>query len=57
MLDDFSISIVLNTESMVQDTSDVIIPEEEGKAKICFELSLFQWNDRSIVIFTVNQYI
>lgn len=30
VLDDFSISIVLNTESMIQDTSDVIIPEEEG---------------------------
>lgn len=57
VLDDFSISIVLNTESMIQDTSDVIIPEKEGKTKNCFELRLFQWNYRSIVIFTVNKYI
>lgn len=30
MLDDFSVSIVLYTERMVQDASDVIVPEEEG---------------------------
>lgn len=30
MLDDFSVSIVLHTESVVQDTSDVIVPEEDG---------------------------
>lgn len=44
MLDDFSVSIMLNTESMIQDTSDVIIPEEvEGRRKNGFELSsLFQ---------------
>lgn len=30
MLDDFSIGIVLYTESVVQDTSDVVVPEEEG---------------------------
>lgn len=28
MLDDFSVSIVLDTESMIQDTSDVVVPEE-----------------------------
>lgn len=30
MLDDFSVGIVLYTESVVQDASDVIVPEEEG---------------------------
>lgn len=32
MLDDFSVGIVLHTESVVQDASDVIVPEEEGSA-------------------------
>lgn len=27
MLDDFSVGIVLNTESVVQDAGDVIVPE------------------------------
>ena len=30
MLDDFSVSVVLHAESVVQDASDVIVPEEEG---------------------------
>lgn len=30
MLDDFSVSIVLYAESVIQDASDVIVPEEEG---------------------------
>lgn len=29
MLDDFSISVVLHTESVIQDTCDVIVPEEK----------------------------
>lgn len=30
MLDDFSVSVVLYAESVVQNASDVIVPEEEG---------------------------
>lgn len=30
MLDDFSVSIVLYTEGVVQDACDVIVPEEEA---------------------------
>lgn len=33
VLDDFSVSVVLDTESVIQDTSDVIITEEEGRQK------------------------
>lgn len=29
MLDDFSVGVVLHTESVVQDAGDVIVPEEE----------------------------
>lgn len=34
MLDDFSVGIVLYTESVVQDTSDVIVPEERGGGRV-----------------------
>lgn len=39
MLDDFSVSIVLNTESMIQDTSDVVVPEG-GDEKIAFSFNV-----------------
>lgn len=41
VLDDFSVSVVLDTESVIQDTSDVIIPEEEeGRQKKCFYMKI-----------------
>lgn len=33
MLDDLSVSIVLNTEGVIQDTSDVIVPDEDSETK------------------------
>lgn len=41
VLDDFTVSVVLDTESVIQDTRDVIIPEEEeGRQKKSFYMKI-----------------